>query len=733
MKNLEMQPFSAEMPFDLMYQASRKEASRKKPVFFIHKYFARRITANFRMALLGFMADKDDNIFEKFYANSVDSRPNSTLTILDPFMGGGTTIFEALRFGCNVIGNDLQPLSLFVTKALIEPIDEGAVNRAVKELEKKVGNRIRDYYKTICPHCGKEADGMYAFHVKKATTSSKCKEHRFFSTFVIAYKKDEFTIVCPKCGKLHKTTFKDGTFKCECGWILNSPKESYIKNGIFVCPDCHERKALSEYDAESGYPHSTDIIAIEYYCPHCGAHDYKAPDSSDKELYSKAVEEFALLETSLPIPKQNIPSGYNTNQILNHGYAKFRDLFNPRQLLCLGLLLQEINKMSDKKTQLWLQLAFSGMLEMNNMFCRYQQNAYKICNIFFNHAYAPIAMPVENCVWGAKLGTGTFIKTVQKILRGKKFNTGIYDLSVKKLSNGRYDSVQIMTEDKVIAYPVDDISKLDGNHPVLKCGDSRNLDFIPDESVDLVLTDPPYGANVMYSELIDFFHVWNHHSSLADEMGFTEPLSPKSNEIIVNPVAGKGFSYYQNGIQSVFEQCHKKLKRDGYLVFSFHDKSLESWLSVLESIYSSGYNLIKVYPMQSETRTGAHTSNKNSIGIDIMLVSQKIERENIQLQLITSDFLNKVVDFTRQHVISALERLQNVDAEITIPDIQNIAIGEFFVQLKNYSDYDTLTKATIIDTLKNFLDSIEGLAESFDVTKRRNGWWSELYKKKWRF
>ena len=340
-------------------------------------------------------------------------------------------------------------------------------------------------------------------------------------------------------------------------------------------------------------------------------------------------------------------------------------------------------------------------------------------------------MPVENCVWGTRLGTGTFIKTVQKILRGKKFNTNIYDLAVKRLSSGRYDSIQVKSDDKVIAYPVDDISMLDSSHPVLRCGDSRNLDFIPNESVDLVLTDPPYGANVMYSELIDFFHVWNYYSSLADEMGFTEPLSPKTNEIIVNTVAGKDFTYYQNGIQSVFEQCYKKLKSDGYLVFSFHDKSLESWLSVLESIYSAGYNLVKVYPMQSETRTGAHTSNKNSIGIDIMLVNQKTDRGNIQLKLITSDFLDEVVKSARKQVISTLERLQNVEAEITIPDIQNIAIGEFFVQLKNYSDYDNLTKMAIINTLRGFLDSIEGLAQSFDVTKRRNGWWSELYREKW--
>ena len=720
--------FQADMPCDVMYQPSRKEASRKKPVFFIHKYFARRITANFRMSLLGFLANKDDDIEDLFYKKSAD---RGDITILDPFMGGGTTIFEALRFGCNVIGNDLQPLSLFVTKALVEPVDEKAVTAEVKRLEEIVGEKIKSYYKTTCSCCGKKADGMYSFHVKKAKSDSECKEHRFFSSFIIAYKKDEFTVVCPKCGKLEKTKFENGSYVCECGWELKSPKESYVKNGTFFCPECGEEKVLSDYGPETGYPFSTDIVAIEYYCPHCKAHDYKAPDQEDKELLKKAKTDFSSLEKELPIPTQEIPEGYNTNQIRNHRYKKFKDLFNERQLLCLGLLMKAINEVEDKNVQLWLQLAFSGMLEMNNTFCRYQQNAYKICNIFFNHAYVPITMPVENCVWGTKLGTGTFEKTIKKILRGKRFNKNIYDLSVKRLENGRYDSIQIENGDTVEACPITEYAMIDGKHPLLKCSDSRHLDFIPNESVDMVLTDPPYGANVMYSELIDFFHVWNYQSSIADQIGFTEPVSPKEREIIVNSIAGKDFQYYQDGITAVLSECHKKVKKDGYLVFSFHDKSLDSWLAVLESIYSAGFYLKKCYPVQAETRTGAHTSNKNSIGIDLMLVCQKVMMNQSQLTMITDERIDEAIMETRNFLIYTLEKFQKVEAEFTIPDIQNIAIAEFFVALKDYYSYDMNSKQVIVGRLRDFLDNIEDVAGDFEITKKRNGWWSELYRQKW--
>ena len=128
-----------DVPFDLMYEAARKEASRKKPVFFIHKYFARRITCNFRMMLLGTLLSKEDSIWDEMYRshNNCDLK---NLTILDPFMGGGTAIFEALRLNTQVIGCDLQPLSKFVTKALIQDIDAARVLKAVKDVEFRVAH-----------------------------------------------------------------------------------------------------------------------------------------------------------------------------------------------------------------------------------------------------------------------------------------------------------------------------------------------------------------------------------------------------------------------------------------------------------------------------------------------------------------------------------------------------------------------------------------------------------------
>lgn len=717
-----------DIPYDRIYEAARKEASRKKPVFFVHKYFARRITCNFRMMLLGSLLPYDEDIWNYFY-DSFDSMNLEDLVILDPFMGGGTTLFESLRLNAKVIGNDLQPLSKFVSTALIKSMDVAKVKNVQKQLEKSVAPKIKRFYQTTCPCCNSTADIMYTFHVKKTSTHSDCHEHKLFTSFVLALKGNEFTLVCPECGDVFKHNFKEnGSATCKCGYTIENPNDGYVTRGVFKCPKCDEEKTISEYTALEGYPFTTEQIAIEYYCPSCKSHDYKRVENEDRLLYQEACKKFEEIKETLPIPNQEIPEGYNTNQIRNHGYKYFSDLFNKRQLLCLGLLLDEINKIDDKDSQFWLQLAFSGMLEMNNMFCRYQANAHKICNIFFNHAYVPIAMPVENNVWGAKLGTGSFIKTIDKIVRGKKFCSEVYDISTIT-KNGKIEVEKKYSSETVLTTPINTWEQLDTEHPLLHCGDSSSLDFIPDNSVNIVLTDPPFGANVMYSELIDFFHSWNYHSSLATDLGFTTPLSPKLEEIVVNPVHGKKQEDYESGLVRVFSECCKKLKDNGLLIFSFHDRSIDSWLSILNSIDKSGFVLAKSYPLHSETRTGAHTSNKNSIALDIMLIcKKKLSTNYIALDDTTQNLLIKSAYTKTEEII---QRLQNINAEITIPDIENIFISSFYSLCyeKGYSYIDVRDNFT--EKLKECIHSLTDYFSKYDISNRRSGWWSDLYKEKW--
>ncbi|MCD6170363.1 MAG: hypothetical protein J7J76_07455 [Candidatus Latescibacteria bacterium] len=158
----------------------------------------------FRAILLGCMKPLKSGaeiIMEEFYKDHSNDPDTKGKVVLDPFMGGGTTVVEALRLGCKVIGIDLNPVAWFIVKTEVEPVDieelrssfERLAERKVTWSGKSVRETLLDQYKTECPCCGagrEEADITYTFWVKSAIcTNPLCKkEVPLFSDYIIAAK-----------------------------------------------------------------------------------------------------------------------------------------------------------------------------------------------------------------------------------------------------------------------------------------------------------------------------------------------------------------------------------------------------------------------------------------------------------------------------------------------------------------------------------------------------------------
>lgn len=116
------------------------ERNAFKPIYQMHKWFARRASCVFRAILLGTLkpALQPDgtptDLMAEFYADHTNDPDTKDTVILDPFMGGGTTVVEALRLGCRVIGIDLNPVAWFIVKTEIEPVDLEALRAAYDRL-----------------------------------------------------------------------------------------------------------------------------------------------------------------------------------------------------------------------------------------------------------------------------------------------------------------------------------------------------------------------------------------------------------------------------------------------------------------------------------------------------------------------------------------------------------------------------------------------------------------------
>lgn len=706
-----------DFPIEKLNEIALREANAKKPIYQIHKWWARRLGSIFRMIILATFSPPDiteEELWRRFYQNT----DLGGKIILDPFMGGGTTIVEALKLGCKAIGVDIHPVAWFITKKEVEPLDIKKFKEEFKKLEAKVAEKIKSYYKTICPKCGREADVMYVFWVKKIKCLRCEKPVPLFNSFRIASYSDKLHVVfCPSCKEIMEVEdYRKEVVCSNCGERFKS-SEGYAKGKNYFCPNCgHKGEILRAIRREGKIP-ETEMYAIEYYCEACDrergdGRGYKKADEYDYQLYQKAKEEFEKNKENLLYPKQEIPIGEKTKEPLNYNYRYFYQMFNERQLLCLSILLEEILKIDDENVKEFMILTFSDCINANNTFCVYHKKGRGIEKLFGLHAYYPKNMITENNVWGIKFGNYTFSKTFEKVLRAKEYLLSPYEYKIIGEENEKiiagYNIKGILTDNfEALNYNTT-------NNVILKAQTAEDLTFIPSKSVDAIITDPPYYDNVMYSELADFFYVWQR-LALKEKYDFYEAeYSPRGREIIKNDVQGKDDSFFIKGLTRVFSECNRVLKDNGLLVFTFHHEKSRAWASTLKAILNAyeekgpRFIISAIYPVRSEPRSGVHGEG---IRYDIIMVCRKCFDEPVRISW--EVLKDRIHDRARE----VLERLWLSGRELRDEDMFVIVMGKCLeLYSQHYPEvYSGGKRVEVEDAVNDIQDIIDSLLKIKDL------------------
>src|SRR5690606_17596866 len=90
-------------------------------------------------------------VWDHYYANHQKAGHFRKLRVLDPFMGGGTTLVEGARLGFQMTGVDLNPVAWFVTKNELACSDPKQVRAFFDHIEVEVKPLIHPFYTTTCP------------------------------------------------------------------------------------------------------------------------------------------------------------------------------------------------------------------------------------------------------------------------------------------------------------------------------------------------------------------------------------------------------------------------------------------------------------------------------------------------------------------------------------------------------------------------------------------------------
>jgi adenine-specific DNA methylase len=96
----------------------------------------------------------------------------------------------------------------------------------------------------------------------------------------------------------------------------------------------------------------------------------------------------------------------------------------------------------------------------------------------------------------------------------------------------------------------------------------------------------------MHSETADFYYAWLR-LALKDRYSEFKPLySPSTQEIVVNPKAGKTEEEYVTALTRVFKNCYDPLKDNGILAFTYHHAAESTWAVVLKAVLEGGFYIV---------------------------------------------------------------------------------------------------------------------------------------------
>lgn len=660
-------------PFERLSDIAELESWRKeisRPVYHLHKWWAQRLGSVFRAILLGTFAPKGSDLMEMFYHPT--RLPEAV--VFDPFMGSGTTVGEALKLCARTIGRDINPVAYFAVKNALGIHSRRLVIETFQAIERDVAPVIRKFYQARLPSGG-TAGVLYYFWVKVVLCPRCGNPVDLFSSYVFAQhaypaKNPEARALCPYCSGVNTVRYDAEKVNCTgCRKVFN-PQAGPAKGAKASCTACgHSFLIIKAVQAQGGPP--AHRLYTKVVLRGDGSKVYLPADDYDRVLYHKAGE--ALKKRKDAYPVVPIEPGYNTDQVLNYCYRYWHEMFNDRQLLCLSLLAERIRAIHDKRLRDLFTCLFSGTLEFNNMFASFKgEGTGAVRHMFSHHILKPERIPLEAYLWGTPKSSGAFCTLFQsRLLRALDYCENPFELRVAT-RNGKIASEKVYGLSCSLGHEVAETFAefQEGKLVYLSCGDSANTDIAPD-SVDAVITDPPFFDNVHYSQLADFFYVWQRY--ILGENGHHAVRTTRS----AAEVQTSDPKVFVERLGSVWAECYRVLRRDGLLVFTYHHSRPEGWRCILEALTQAGFAMTATHPIKAEMSVAQPKHQaKEPIDLDVILVCRKRTATNTVPPEFVETVPGSAVEAEQQAT-----RLNQIGRPLSRNDIRVILMGQIIKRL----------------------------------------------------
>ncbi len=411
-----------------------------------------------------------------------------------------------------------------------------------------------------------------------------------------------------ECGWMYETTHTDGRTKGRINYTVWSD--------VFICSSCSREIVFWEVAIDDD-----GNVEKEFPCHYCGAactkrnmqrsfetkydtalkqtvsqakqvpvlinysvgktRHNKKPDKADLALIKKIED----MDIPYWFPTDKMPDGYNTEQPkVSHGLTHAHHFFTKRNLWVLACFGQKVRPSKICIKGLWLLTAVTeGSSKLNRE--------------------RPNGLP-------SKLSGTLYVSSM------------IHDLNV----------IDFLSR-KIAKYQSKGVEAGAG----ISTHSSTEWRF-PDNHLDYIFVDPPFGSNLMYSELNFIWEAW------------LKVLSNNEEEAIINKVQRKGLPEYQHLMEQCFAAFYRMLKPGRWMTVEFHNSANSVWNSIQEALQQAGFVVADVRTLDKKQGTIKQTQSAGAVKQDLIISAYKpaafLERK-FSLEAGTAE---GAWDFIREHL-----------------------------------------------------------------------------------
>lgn len=412
-------------------------------------------------------------------------------------------------------------------------------------------------------------------------------------------EKSYFSDKNPAIGKINYTIWSD-VFICpycenEYDFWNNAIGEKWKVKKTYKCPNCEAELTKNNCSPSMEQIHDSILnkdIIVRKQVPVLIIYSVgktrfrKKPDKDDFELLKKIDQ----LEIPYWFPSNKIPHGYNTEQPKrSHGFVNLHHFYTKRNL--------------------WVLAAFANKLGSKNDFI----NVTSVASIM-NKMYRLTSQKGILGAGGGPLSGTLYIPSLIK------------EIPLIKVLKEHIDKI-IKLKKFLSSIMI----------PIIQTCSNTDQKLIKSNSIDYVFTDPPFGDNLMYSELNFIWESW------------LKVFTNNKNEAIVNQTQNKGLNEYTSLMTESFKEMYRILKPKRWITIVFHNSKASVWNSIQESITRAGFIIAQVTTLDKQQGSFKQVTSAGAVKNDLIINAYKPE-EGFSKRFIKNAGENMELDFVGEQL-----------------------------------------------------------------------------------